>query len=155
MLFFPYIRICQFSLISDCRAGRVLDGVHVIIFFLLFHLLIKTACKQVAHVIFCNGRWTRRKQCLYHCVHSKNMTNPLCHCVHSKNMTNPLYHFVHSKNMTNPLYHLCSFKEHDKSPVSLCSFKEHDKSHVSLCSFNKRCLVLSVFVHCNNVSDFN
>jgi hypothetical protein len=82
------------------------------------------------------------------------MTNPLYHCVHSKNMTNPLYHCVHSKNMTNPLYH-CSFKEHDKSPVSLCSFKEHDKSHVSLCSFNKRCLVLSVFVHCNNVSDFN
>ena len=61
MLFSPYIRICQFSLISDCRAGRVLDGVHVIIFFLLFHLLIKTACKQVAHVIFCDGRMGKTK----------------------------------------------------------------------------------------------
>ena len=50
---------------------------------------------------------------------------------------------------------LSSFKEHDKSPVSLCSFKEHDKSPVSLCSFNEQGLVLSVFVHCNNVSDFN
>ena len=50
---------------------------------------------------------------------------------------------------------LCSFKEHEKSYVSLCSFKEHDKWPVSLCSFNERCLVLSVFVHCNNVSDFN
>jgi hypothetical protein len=64
-------------------------------------------------------------------------------------MTNHLYHCVHSKNMTNPLYH-CSFKEHDKSPVSL----EHDRSPVSLCSFNERGLVLSVFVHCNNVSDW-
>ena len=63
MLFFPYIRICQVSLISDWVVELVVCWMVLTLsfFFLLFHLLIKTACKQVAHVIFCNGRMDKTK----------------------------------------------------------------------------------------------